>query len=143
MILWNQALPFWDRLTELQQMELLDMTVVREYASGEAIRLAPGLFMVNDGQIAEKAAAAKGADAFVASFLSTFLLTPDQFLDPGTAPMKLFAQEESEICYVNYADWMRFSLDVPQADLLSDNLRVRTQTPSAQRGVAFDPNEPY
>ena len=129
MISLNQAFPFWDNLNELLQAEVLDNTVIREYAAGSVIKNRAGLYMVNDGSIVAYINHENGRrrEAFAAHWMECMLLTPKFLADKNTDYLEIVSRENSEICFIPYDAWYRMESICPpvrefSVDLLSNQM---------------------
>ena len=107
MVALHRAFTFWNILTELQQAQLLDYTIVRQYNAGEYLAMRPGLYVIGDGAIVAYSSHESGRRrvAFSANWMEAMLLTPQFLNDAHTFSLELFAREVSEIWYIPYDDW--------------------------------------
>ena len=127
MISLFQTFPFWNTLTKLQQEELLDCTVIRQYEAGEYLENNPGLYMVNDGGLVAFTHHESGRRrvVFSANWTECILLTPTFLNDTGTKFLELRARENSEICYIPYVAWRRIQEQFPDVWKFSGELLSR------------------
>lgn len=110
MTTWEAVFPFWDSLTELQQTEILDSAVIRQYSEGERIKKRQGLYVVKEGEIlvyvthdsGRKRVLLTGNDLEVVILTNEFLNASDGIF------LEVRANKDSEIYYIPEETWDRF-----------------------------------
>ncbi|MBR7081149.1 MAG: Crp/Fnr family transcriptional regulator [Oscillospiraceae bacterium] len=109
MILYDRGFPFWEALTVLQQAEILDYTIIRQYDAGERLGYNPGVYLVNDGRIAAYSIHENGKRRMVlsAGTLETMLLTPSFLSNCRDISIELIVKENSEIYFIPYEHWRK------------------------------------
>ncbi|MBO4235510.1 MAG: Crp/Fnr family transcriptional regulator [Firmicutes bacterium] len=116
MISLNEAFPFWNSLTELEQEEVLDNITIRQYRTGETIKKQAGLYLVSDGYIMVYSNHENGRRrvVFSAQWLDSILFTPTFLKDSNSTYLELISRESSEVCFINYDAWRRFEIKRPE-----------------------------
>lgn len=107
MISFDQGFPFWGSLSELQQAEILDYTVIRQYDAGEKLDYSPGMYLVNDGSIVAYSSHESGRRRMVLSAgnMEAMLLTPSFLSDCKVISLELVVKENSEVHFIPYERW--------------------------------------
>ena len=107
MVSLSQAFPFWNALSELQQEEILNYTIVRQYEAGEFLEMRAGLYVIGDGGAVAYSSHESGRRrvAFVAQWMESMLLTPQFLRESSRFSLELYAREASEIWFIPYDDW--------------------------------------
>ena len=124
MISLSQAFPFWNSLSDLEQEEVLNCMIIRQYDAGEHLVKRPGLYLVNDGSIVLYSDHESGRRrvSFSAHWMECMLLTPEFLRHCETISVALYAREASEICFIRYEDWYRLSVNHPGISKFSEEL---------------------
>ena len=109
MISYNEGFPFWDSLSEMQQSEILDHTVIRQYNAGERLDYSPGMYLVNDGSIVAYSSHESGRRRMVlsAGTMEAMFLTPSFLADCRVISLELVVRVNSEVHFIPYERWRK------------------------------------
>ena len=109
MISYNEGFPFWDSLSEMQQSEILDYTVIRQYSAGERLDYSPGMYLVNDGSIVAYSSHESGRRRMVlsAGAMEAMFLTPSFLADCRVISLELVVRVNSEVHFIPYERWRK------------------------------------
>ena len=113
MIAWEEVFPFWDSLSDLEQLEILDSIIIRDYSKGEGIKKRQGLYIINDGCVLVYLMHGSGRKKILltANKLEVIMLT-FEFLDASNDIfLELRADKDSEIYYVPEETWDKFQAE--------------------------------
>lgn len=107
MVSLNQAFPFWNTLSELEQEEVRNHIIIRQYDAGQHLEKQPGLYLVSDGSIVLYSEHETGRRrvSFSAHWMEFMLLTPSFLKQCEAISVELYARESTEICFIRFADW--------------------------------------
>lgn len=110
MISWNEVFNFWESLNDLQQTELLDNTIIRQYGNGERIQKRQGLYLVSEGGIVLNMIHPNGKRRILlsAGTMDVIILTADFLRASYAVSFELRANKDSEIYYISEEFWERF-----------------------------------
>ena len=110
MISWNEVFNFWESLNDLQQTELLDNTIIRQYGNGERIQKRQGLYLVSEGGIVLNMIHPNGKRRILlsANTMDVIILTADFLKASYAVSFELRANKDSEIYYISEEFWERF-----------------------------------
>ncbi len=102
MVSWEIVFPFWNSLTELQQTEILDSTVIRQYSEGERIKKRQGLYMVSEGGILVYVTHGSGRKRVLltGNKLDVILLTKEFLNASNDFSLEVRASKDSEIYFI-------------------------------------------
>ena len=109
MISWKKVFHFWESLGDLQQTELLDNTIIRQYGNGERIQKRQGLYLVSDGGINLYMIHPNGKKRVLlsANDLDVIILTADFLKASYAVSFELRASKDSEIYFISEEYWER------------------------------------
>ena len=102
MVSWEIVFPFWNSLTELQQTEILDSTVIRQYSEGERIKKRQGLYMVSEGGILVYVTHGSGRKRVLltGNKLDVIILTKEFLNASDEISLDVRASKDSEIYFI-------------------------------------------
>ncbi len=110
MKIWEAVFPFWHSLSDLQQAEILDCTIIRQYSEGERIKKRQGLYIVNEGGLLVYMLHDNGRKRILLTG-SRFevIVLPLEFLSASDSiALELRAKKDSEIYYIPEESWEIF-----------------------------------
>ena len=107
MIAWETVFPFWDTLSDLQKMEVLDRTIISQYSEGARIKKREGLYLVNDGRILIYIQHDNGRRRVLLSAdkQEVLILTREFIKVSADITMEMYAAKESEIHFIPQEGW--------------------------------------
>lgn len=136
MIAWETVFPFWNSLSDLQQTEILDCIIIRQYSEGERIKKRQGLYIVDEGGLALYVNHDNGRKRILlaARIRSEVILLTKEFLTAShNISLELRTTKDSEIYFIPEEGWnalIKKSSDVQKYtfDVLSQHLVALSQT---------------
>ncbi|MBP3890565.1 MAG: Crp/Fnr family transcriptional regulator [Solobacterium sp.] len=110
MITWDTVFPFWDSLSDLQQTDILDNTIIRQYAEGEIIKKRQGLYMVNDGSVLVYVIHGNGRKrVLLTGNRQDVIILTIEFLKASTdISIEVRAKKDTELYYIPEETWDRY-----------------------------------
>lgn len=124
MISWDSVFPFWNTLSDLQQSELLDNTIIRQYSEGEGIKKRHGIYIVSEGGLLVYIVHASGRKRILLQGKeSELIILTFEFLNASeNMSLELRAKKDSEIYFIPFEAWDKFQERCPEAQ----NLMIET-----------------
>lgn len=129
MISWESVFPFWNALSDLQQSELLDSTIIRQYSEGERIKKRHGIYIVSEGGLLVYMVHMSGRKRILLQGKeSELIILTFEFLNASeNMSLELRAKKDSEIYFIPFEAWEKFREKHPEhqkfvIDVLSKHL---------------------